>query len=672
MIKNMLDILLPHASEADAQCLPQVTLTLSGTSLDQGLRLVKQFLLARLRQENDADLGACQIDLGVLGTRDYGQADVASPHWLGQTVYPLRLDRSLLHMGPLYRPTWADAPCPHCVERRWFWNRVRNEQVAFMYGRQALVNGHNPKITPFALESMWFLLLTTLRVRMQAGQPANAAYPFSIFNLETLQVSHYDIMQDATCPVCASPLEDTSQAATIELQSRPKRDVSSYRLVKATDYQMPFSAFVNPTTGVLGIEIIPEFTHTLSAPVSGQLKVRSISDVIDPFWSGHGDTYAQSLRLGLLEGLERYAGLIPRGKQVNVFDSYANLAADALDPRTCGLYQPELYERSSRFQPFTPERQIPWVWGYSFRRHRPILVPEELVYYLEHRQDYKIFVHDCSNGCATGSCLEEAIFHGLMELIERDAFLISWYARLSLPRIDPRTCRRPETRFVIENIEKHGYDLFLLDTRLDIRVPSVVSVVRRKVPGLGNIMLAAGSSLDAEDAVRGALCEVACYIRNLTLQLERDEAEMRAMAADYSRMTRVIHHGLLYGLPEMAGHIEFLFQNPTVKSMDETYQDWFSTRPTHQDLRDDLRFCLQMVMDLGMDVIVVDQTCPEEAASGLKTVSVIVPGLMPIDFGWKRERVFDLPRLRTVPRQVGLRETDFVPDLQDVLPHPFP
>jgi ribosomal protein S12 methylthiotransferase accessory factor len=108
------------------------------------------------------------------------------------------------------------------------------------------------------------------------------------------------------------------------------------------------------------------------------------------------------------------------------------------------------------------------------------------------------------------------------------------------------------------------------------------------------------------------------------------------------------------------------------RSLEETYCDWQELWPRHQNLRDDVMACIEMILQLGMDVIVVDQTCNEQARSGLKTVCVLVPGLLPMDFGWKKERVFDLPRLHTVPRTSGYRETDFEPDMQDILPHPFP
>ena len=72
-----------------------------------------------------------------------------------------------------------------------------------------------------------------------------------------------------------------------------------------------------------------------------------------------------------------------------------------------------------------------WVWGYSFLQERPILVPELLAYYSLSCGEG--FVYETSNGCALGGSLEEAIFHAIMEVVERDSFLLTWYARLPSP-----------------------------------------------------------------------------------------------------------------------------------------------------------------------------------------------------------------------------------------------
>ena len=49
-------------------------------------------------------------------------------------------------------------------------------------------------------------------------------------------------------------------------------------------------------------------------------------------------------------------------------------------------------------------------------------------------------------------------------------------------------------------------------------------------------------------------------------------------------------------------------------------------------------------------MIAVDQTTPEQHDLGLATASVVVPGLLPIDFGWMRQRAPHARRLRTAFR----------------------
>jgi len=91
-----------------------------------------------------------------------------------------------------------------------------------------------------------------------------------------------------------------------------------------------------------------------------------------------------------------------------------------------------------------------------------------------------------------------------------------------------------------------------------------------------------------------------------------------------------------------------------------------------RDLKRDVDRCIDEVGRAGFDVIVVDQTLPEQTDLGLHTVKVLVPGLLPIDFGWQRQRALRSPRLRTAHRQAGLRDRDLRPEELHRVPHPFP
>jgi ribosomal protein S12 methylthiotransferase accessory factor len=94
--------------------------------------------------------------------------------------------------------------------------------------------------------------------------------------------------------------------------------------------------------------------------------------------------------------------------------------------------------------------------------------------------------------------------------------------------------------------------------------------------------------------------------------------------------------------------------------------------PPGDDLRDDVAACVEAVAKAGFDVVVVDQTMPEQRGLGFHTAGVIVPGLLPIDFGWRRQRARHLPRTRTALREAGLLDRDLDPADLNPAPHPFP
>jgi ribosomal protein S12 methylthiotransferase accessory factor len=51
---------------------------------------------------------------------------------------------------------------------------------------------------------------------------------------------------------------------------------------------------------------------------------------------------------------------------------------------------------------------------------------------------------------------------------------------------------------------------------------------------------------------------------------------------------------------------------------------------------------------------------------------MIVPGLVPIDFGWKLQRALHLPRMFSAQRRGGLRASDLTLADMHQVPHPFP
>lgn len=597
--------------------------------------------------------------------------------------------------GPDGPPASAASPCPRCLARRW--QAVRSGQLrdALELGSGTRAAGSPPWAVPFHTDALAALLAARAdrlptaerRPARASATPANPApsndesHPgdhqlpvVHLLDLETLRVSGFPLLPDAECPRCDHRTEDSAEAARIEPVSRPKRSPDDFRLRAVEEYRLSLPAFVNPVAGMLGPSVVPDLVSASTSSTVGCFTMRSGDYLRECFWGGHTPGYRSSTEVGLLEGLERFAGMRARGRRTSVVAAFDDLGDQALDPRVCGLYTEE-FHREAGVRPFSPSRPIPWVWGWSLRDRRPLLVPEILVYYhapggLENR-----FVQESSNGCASGGSLEEAIYFGLMEAVERDAFLLAWYGRLALPELDGRSSSRPQTRAMVDRLEMYGYRARFFDTRISFPIPVVTAVAERIDGGPGRLCFGAGASLDPEAALWAGLCEIATDAVNLPSRTAREERRLRAMAEDFDRV-RVLHdHPLLYGLPEMAPYADFLLRRDRPDGPGEPAPPARlaegSIAPS-DDLGEDLRRCVDALAADGFDVVVVDQTMPEQRASGLHTASVLVPGLLPIDFGWRRQRALTMPRLRTAPRAAGLREHDLRAEDLNPAPHPFP
>ncbi|MFF0388278.1 TOMM precursor leader peptide-binding protein [Kitasatospora sp. NPDC004615] len=613
------------------------------------------------------------VDVGVLGLPERHAPSGARR--ADGLVYPVRLYGGTVLMGPLHRADGTSQPCGLCLERRWLALRPVEERKPVEDGADVWVAGDDALLTPFAMEQIAQIVRTeTADGRLAPGDRRIGR--IVELRLRDLTVNRHELVADSECERCATPVPDTAEGAMLPLSPRPKPGPTSYRGASAADLNLPTAGLVNEVCGALASAARRVYQCSATLPVSGYFRVRSKYDYHEMWWSGQSQSSASSERYGVLEGMERYAGQFPRAKQTQTYASYNELKPNALDPMAMGSYSPEFYTgHHDYYQPYHPDTPTHWVWGYSFGEQRPLLVPEQFVFYLDRRPDRK-FVQECSNGCASGSSVEEALLHGMLELIERDAFLLCWYGAARLPEIDQSTLVDEEIRFVLDRVARLGYRMRLFDMRVDVPVPAVMAVAERLDGGLGKLCFAAGASLDPVEAVRAAIAETASYIPGMDERVEAKLPALREMAADYNQVHELTHHALLYGLPEMASTADFLLEAAPLRSMDELYGPWLAQRPATLDLADDARFVMERLREAGSDVVAVDQTCPEQHGTGIRTLCVLAPGLVPIDFGWERQRVLGHPRLLAYLdgelAEIHARDEGFGPTGLNRRPHPFP
>src|SRR6185437_472110 len=104
-----------------------------------------------------------------------------------------------------------------------------------------------------------------------------------------------------------------------------------------------------------------------------------------------------------------------------------------------------------------------------------------------------------------------------------DSFVLAWHRQLSLPHIDPASCTDRKTRLVLNRMDYLGFDISLLDGRLDMKVPTVIAVARRRDGQLGAMTVGGCASLDPNEAVRSALLECATSIVEMPAMFNAQE-----------------------------------------------------------------------------------------------------------------------------------------------------
>jgi ribosomal protein S12 methylthiotransferase accessory factor len=566
-------------------------------------------------------------------------------------------------LGPCVRPDTQG--CSQCADtRRLMAGRDRKDmwEIQQMLALRGEISS-DAWASRTGLLQMTYLIGAEVQ-RVLQGSFAHSEGRVFLINLKTLKSSWHSFIPDSLCPVCGQLADDSAEMAQISLQPSPKIGSDHFRCRSMDD---------------LGKVLVKEYLDYQTGFLNGKMYdfVPPFADVIvnlplftgDEGTAGRTHSYAKSELTAILEGLERSCGLAARGKRTVVYDSFRNLEDQALNPLKVGVHSMEQYARPNfPFKPFHPDRPMNWVWGYSFLEERPILVPELLAYYsLGCGQGY---VYETSNGCALGGSLEEAIFYGILEVVERDSFLMTWYAQLTLPRLDPYSANDQELELMIDRVRAvAGYDLHLFNSTMEHGIPSVFALAKnRKQKGL-NIICAAGAHLDPVRAVKSAVHELAGMMLTLDEKMETNREEYRRMLHDSSLVQKMDDHGMLYGLPEAEERLQFLLDDHRPW---RTFEDEIKWKKRHTDLTDDLQDILQVFRKLDLDVIVVDQTSSEISRNGLYCVKVLIPGMLPMTFGHHLTRVTGLERVLRVPMELGYAKQPLTLEKLNPHPHPFP
>lgn len=572
-------------------------------------------------------------------------------------------------LGPVFQP--GVGACWSCLAHRLGGHRLSEAPV-----RRALgLNGPVPRPVARVISS------NAAAAQLTALEAAKwlSGYRYfgqsSVLTLETLSLTsrHHELRRRPQCPDCGNPTLVAEQVGRpITLVSRPKstRSGGGHRARSVAEVHDQYRHLVSPVTGVVDNirrdPRAPAAMHCYLAgrnPAAGGADLAQLRAGMRQVSGGKGSTAQEAEVSALCEALERYSGTL-QGDEPRVRDSLRDLGDIALSPDACQLYAPRQFRERDRWnaqhsayqyvpEPFDDRAAVDWTPLWSLTEQRQRLLPTGMLYFAGPADGTapppagRHALRADSNGNAAGSSLEDAILHGFLELVERDAVALWWYNRTGQPgvRLDGSggfgDAWTDELLGLYRELHR---EVWVLDLTADLDVPVFAALSRRTDKPAEDIMFGFGAHFDPAVALRRALTEMN--------QLLPAVVQARPDGTGYAITA-----------PEPLGW----WWGATVRNQPYLLPD--PTKPAHgpadfdhrhrSDLRDDIEAVVTLLREHRLDLLVLDQTRPD---IGIPVVKVVVPGLRHFWARFAPGRLYDVPvRLGRLDAPTPYRDLNPVP-----------
>lgn len=377
---------------------------------------------------------------------------------------------------------------------------------------------------------------------------------------------------------------------------------------------------------------------------------------------GAGRTRRGAIAAAVGEALERYSATHVPLERI-VFASAAELGDDAVDPARFALFSERQHRNPAfPFVPFDDHTSVPWIDGRSLEDGRSVYLPAELVVLGDPVAEGQPRIgYATSNGTACAPTEDEAVVRGLCELLERDAFMVAWANRLSLPRLDvggdPALEALDHELFASSGLRYAAIDLSCFH-----ELPSFLGVVRARAGYPGALGVGAGTAATVEDAWSKSLSEAfSCRAASAKLLALHPDANYGPVGAGVLGFDDHIRY---YGDHARVWPAAFLDSSLQISPADEV-----ATLP--DGLAAFRSALMERVRRAGSTGYVVDLTSPDVRELGLSVAKTVAPELAPLDVAHAC-RFLGGRRLYDAPVELGFRDVPIDEEAVNPYPHPFP
>jgi len=335
-------------------------------------------------------------------------------------------------------------------------------------------------------------------------------------------------------------------------------------------------------------------------PISSQVSKRAARQLTA---SASGAITSEVIVKTIAEAYERYRSGRYRVDKVATASTFND---EWLDPAVITPLSNKQYNNLRDLEPFSPNKEWQWVIGYRYSTGDKVYVTIDNVYYPLYSKDIKrkLCYSADSSGVAAHTNRERAITNATLELIERDALMITWYCKRQITAV-PMSQAEESIRERASFLEQEGYCVKLLNLTLD-SVPVILAIIHSD-NNYPHFISGAGAALDFEQAITKAYSEAEFMLLSWRkIKTKERTPDQTVSPAD---------HGKLFFQPKQRKHVRWLLDAP---------EELLPSSIPPVDFMN------------KFDPVLVDLN-PEERGRSLHVVRALSEKLLPINFGYGNE-----------------------------------
>jgi bacteriocin biosynthesis cyclodehydratase domain-containing protein len=519
---------------------------------------------------------------------------------------------SMFWIGPVFRS--PQTACWRCLALRLKDNR-RAERLIDAGKRKKTIPGVTSTL-PTTFQAAMNLIASEI-LRHIVGSPETELVTFDI---RQMKMERHTVIRLDHCPDCQA---GRAKAKPLHLKSRKKI---------YTPPELTFSKYrhhISPITGIVD-SVVPYSSNqngVIHSFIAGHIFIPRLKkeDVFQRGFvqqsGGKGMSAQRAKTSALCEALERYSGVF-RGNEPRSSASAKDVGDTAVLPNSCMNFSERQYAIRKAWnrthhnhdwipEPLDQKKKVEWSPVWSLTQQKTRYVPTAYCYYGYPLPPDHQFCRADSNGNAAGNSIEEAVVNGFLELVERDATAIWWFNRIRRPAVDLNSFSIPYIKDLRQHYWKANREFWVFDITADFPIPVFVALSSTRKNHRTQFLVGFGAHFDPAVALTRALAEMNQFFP----------------AISSSNTSAVL---------QPAGDPGFLL--PDAEMFSRKFSDY--REYDSDDVSKDIRMCVKLAAERGMETLVLDQTRRDVA---LPVVKVIVPGMRQFWPRFGRGRLYDVP-----------------------------